>query len=179
MGENQQVAPRRGIVQTEPTVRPGRSGMSKIWQGLAVALCLAMGAGVLRAEQKTQPPRLPGLPEGWKFSLPAGNAEAGKQALRKMECYSCHRIPGGDFPEARSSGGVGPDLVPAYGNLPRAFLAQSIIERHAYISGTVEHYRGLEQVSSKMGDYSSIMTVRELLDIVEFLKSGLKPAEKP
>jgi hypothetical protein len=154
--------------------------MLKMVRGLAAGLCVAsvvLWVSVLRADQQ---PRTPHLPKGWAFSLPAGDAEAGKAAFRRMECYSCHKVPGGDFPEARSSGGVGPDLVPAYSQLPREFLAESIIDSHKYISGTVEHYRGLDQVSSKMGDYSSVMTVRELLDITEFLKhrSG-KSGEKP
>lgn len=141
--------------------------MLKIVASLTVVLCVTLLAGASRAAQQ---PSAPHLPTGWKFSLPAGDAAAGKEAFRKMECYSCHKVPGGDFPEARSSGGVGPDLVPAYSHLPREFLAESIIDSHKYISGTLEHYRGLDQVSSKMGDYSSIMTVRELLDIAEFLK---------
>ena len=146
-------------------------------QSLVVGWCLAMWVGVVRADQHQPKPH---LPKGWTFSLPAGDAEAGKTAFRKMECYSCHKVPGGDFPEARSSGGVGPDLVPAYRQLPREFLAESIIDSHKYIAGNLEHYRGLDLVSSKMGDYSSLMTVRELLDITEFLKqlnhnAGKKP----
>jgi hypothetical protein len=146
-------------------------------QGLAVALCVALWARGLRAEPQGQ---VPHLPKEWKFSLPAGDPEAGKEALRKMECYSCHRIPGGDFPAARSSGGIGPDLGPAYSKLPREFLAESIIDSHKHISGTLEHYKGLDKVSSKMGDYTSIMSVRELIDIVESLKHlDAKPPEKP
>jgi cytochrome c len=151
--------------------------MPKTLQSLVIISCVAMCAGVLRADPA---PPGPHLPKGWKFSLPAGDAQAGREALRKMECYSCHRIPGGDFPEARSSGGIGPDLVAGYSKLPREFLAESIINSHKQIAGTLEHYRGLDKVSSKMGDYSSIMSVRELLDIVEFLKHlGAEPAGHP
>jgi cytochrome c2 len=141
--------------------------MVKTLQSLVVVLCLAMWADVLRAQQKAQSPH---VPKGWKFSLPAGDAAAGRELVRKMECYSCHRIATGDFPETRSSGGGGPDLVPAYSKLPREFLAEAIINPHKYMSGTLEHYRGLDKVSSEMRDYSSVMSVRELLDIVEFLK---------
>jgi len=142
---------------------------------VALAACALAWPGAALAGESAQPPH---LPKGWKFSLPGGDAAAGKDAFRKMECYGCHNVPGADFPEARSSGGVGPDLVAGYSKLPREFLAESIIDSHKYISGTLEHYRGLDQVSSKMGDYSSIMSVRELLDIVEFLKhlDGGKPA---
>ena len=113
---------------------------------------------------------VPRVPKHWKFSLPAGDAEAGKAAFRKMECFSCHKVPGSDQPAERTSGGVGPDLVAAYSKLPREFLAESIINSHKYIAGTLEKYTGLDKVSSKMGDYSSLMSVRELLDLVEYLK---------
>jgi len=151
--------------------------MAKTLQSLVVVLGVAMWAGVLRADQTTPSPH---LPKGWKFSLPAGDAAAGKEAVRKLECYSCHRIPTGDVPEARSSGGKGPDLVPAYSKLPREFLAEAIVRPHKYMSGTLEHYQGLEKVSSEMRDYSDLMSVRELLDTVEFLKHlGDTPPAKP
>jgi len=110
------------------------------------------------------------LPKGWTFTMPAGDPEAGRAAFEKMECYSCHKVAGAGFPKERSSGGIGPDLGAGYNKLPAGFLAESIINSHQYISGTLEKYTGLDKVSSKMGDYSSIMTVRELIDIVAFLK---------
>jgi hypothetical protein len=132
---------------------------------VALSLLVLLGPGV--AAEKTGAPK---LPKNWKFELPSGDAEAGRAAVREMQCYGCHRFPGSDFPEARTSGGVGPDLGPAYSHLPREFLAESIIGTHKHIAGTLEQYRGLDKVSSKMGDYSSIMSVRQLIDIVEFLK---------
>ena len=135
--------------------------------GLVVSWGLFLRPAVLSAGESAGSPK---LPSGWKFTLPAGDPVAGRAAFEKMECYSCHKVPGSDLPAERSSGGVGPDLGPAYGKLPREFLAESIIDSHKYISGTLEQYKGLDKVSSKMGDYSGIMSVRELLDIVEFLK---------
>ncbi len=148
--------------------------MTKLLRGLII-LCLVASATVVRAD-----PSAPRLPKGWQFSLPPGDPVAGKAAIRKMECFACHRIPTGDFPEARTSGGVGPDLVPAYSKLPREYLAESIVNPHKYIAGTLEHYRGHQEVSSQMRDYSSLMTVRELIDIVEYLKHlGDAPAPQP
>jgi hypothetical protein len=128
-----------------------------------------------RAQNK---PRGPQLPKGWTFTMPAGDPEAGKAAFEKMECYSCHKVPSADFPKVRSSGGVGPELDAAYSKLPAAFLAESIINSHQYISGTIEKYRGLDKVSSKMGDYGSIMTVRDLIDLVAFLKHPGPPSAR-
>jgi hypothetical protein len=132
---------------------------------LVVPLLLAAVSGV--AEEKAM---RPSIPADWQFRLPDGDAEAGKAAFLKMQCYSCHKVPGSDLPEARTSGGVGPDLVAEYGRLPREFLAESIITSHSYISGRLEKYVGLDKVSSRMGDYSSIMNVRELIDITEYLR---------
>lgn len=139
-----------------------------------VSWCLLTNPTVVRAAESAGPPK---LPSGWKFTLPAGDPVAGREAFQKMECYSCHKVPGADLPVERGSGGIGPDLVPAYGKLPREFLAESIIDSHKYISGTLDHYKGLDKVSSKMGDYSTIMSVREMLDIIEFLKQREGPAQ--
>ena len=75
---------------------------------------------------------------------------------------------------------MGPELVPAYSKLPREFLAESILNPHKYMAGTLEHYRGVEKVSSEMRDYTGLMSVRELLDVVEFLKHlDAEPPTKP
>jgi hypothetical protein len=142
----------------------------------AVVTCLILLPAGGWAQDKAHGPQ---LPKGWKFTLPEGDPEAGKAAFQKMECYSCHTVPGADLPKERSSGGIGPSLVAGYGKLPAPFLAESIINSHQYISGTIERYRGLDKVSSKMGDYSSIMTVRDLIDIVAFLKHLGPPSARP
>lgn len=136
-----------------------------LWAALGIALML--WGTVAHGGDKPQAPQ---LPKHWKFSLPKGDAEAGRAAFEKMECYSCHKVPGAGLPRERTSGGVGPTLTRAYSQLPAEFLAESIIDSHKYIAGTLERYKGLDKVSSKMGDYSSIMSVRELIDIVAFLK---------
>jgi len=141
--------------------------MRRAWVCSAVVACLILLPTGGRAQNKQHGPQ---LPKGWTFTLPAGDPEAGKAAFEKMECYSCHKVPSAAFPQARAAGGVGPELVAAYSKLPPPFLAESIINSHQYISGTIEKYRGLDKVSSKMGDYSSIMSVRDLIDIVAFLK---------
>jgi hypothetical protein len=149
--------------------------MRPVWLCSTVVACLTLLPTGGWAQHKAHGPQ---LPKGWTFTMPAGDPEAGKAAFEKMECYSCHNVPGADFPKERSAGGVGPDLVAAYSKLPAAFLAESIINSHQYISGTIEKYRGLDKVSSKMGDYSSIMTVRDLIDIVAFLKHLGPPAAR-
>jgi hypothetical protein len=85
-----------------------------------------------------------------------------------MECFSCHRVTGKAF-ERQDVGGQGPDLGPGHAKLPREYLAESILNRHKVIAGNLGRYRWEDRRSSKMGDYSEIMTVRELKDVVEYL----------
>jgi len=147
--------------------------MTRTWLGCGVLAATLLG---VTAGQAAEPAAAPKLPKNWHFTLPAGDADAGKAAFVKMDCPACHNMPDPSVPRARTSGGVGPDLGPAYTALPREYLAESIINRHKYIAGTLEKQTGLHTVSSKMADYNGIMSVRDLLDIVEFLK---RPAPRP
>jgi mono/diheme cytochrome c family protein len=115
----------------------------------------------------------PRVPPGWRYTVPAGDATAGKQVFEKMQCYSCHTVRGQRFGEpSQNPGGIGPDLTPAHGRLPAEYLAESIVSS----SRVVAHgqfraaYRAADG-RSRMGDYSEIMTVRELIDLVAFLRS--------
>ena len=99
----------------------------------AVVACVILVSAGVRAGDKPHPPQ---VPKNWKFTMPAGDAEAGKAAFETMQCYSCHKVPGAGLPHERTSGGVGPDLVAGYSALPAGFLAESIINSHQYISGT-------------------------------------------
>jgi len=49
--------------------------------------------------------------------------------------------------------------------------AESILNRHKVIAGNEDRYRGEDKRTSKMGDYSEIMTIRELEDVVAYLRS--------
>jgi mono/diheme cytochrome c family protein len=131
--------------------------------GLAWALFLA-AAPALADEPK--------LPRGWGFTLPAGNPAAGEKVFLRMECYSCHTVSGKRLGDpAQNPGGIGPDLTPALARLPREYVAESIVNFDRIIAHGRYRARYLgADGSSRMGDYSEIMTVRELIDIVEFLK---------
>jgi hypothetical protein len=140
--------------------------MTRIWLSCAVLAGVLLGPAPGRAENRAAPT----LPKHWKFTLPAGDAVAGKAAFIKMDCPSCHTVPGVALPRERTSGGVGPDLGPGYAKLPPEYIAESIIDSHKHIAGTLEKYTGLDKVSSKMGDYNGLLSVRELIDIVAFVR---------
>jgi hypothetical protein len=133
-----------------------------------LALVLAVLADVAPAAGAE--PRLPG---NWRFALPRGAAAAGEQVFVRMECYSCHTVAGKRFGDpAQNPGGIGPDLTAAHARLPREYLAESVVNFERYLA----HGHGKKGYvaadgTSRMGDYTELLTVRELLDLVEFLKS--------
>ena len=112
-------------------------------------------------------PAEPKVPQGWKFSLPDGDANAGKTVFLNMKCYSCHaiQIPGEKLPPSRSKG-AGPELS-GYAVLPKEYLAESIIKFHTVVAApgyTVKEGR------AAMGEYNHFLTVQEVIDLVTFLK---------
>ena len=120
-------------------------------------------------------PATPKVPHGWKFAFPDGDSKAGKTVFLNMKCYSCHaiEIPGEKLPPSRS-GGAGPALT-GYSALPREYLAESIIKFHPVVAApgyTVKEGR------AAMGEYNHLLSVQELIDLVAFLKHGMKPEGK-
>jgi len=134
---------------------------------LAIATASLIGAAAAPA-----PPK---VPQGWNFTLPDGDAKAGKTVFLNLKCYSCHaiEIPGEKLPPSRSKG-AGPALT-GYSALPKEYLAESIIKPHTIVAApgyTVKEGR------AAMGEYNHFMSVQELTDIVAFLKHGIKPEGK-
>lgn len=120
-------------------------------------------------------PAAPKVPQGWRFTFPDGDANAGKTVFVNMKCFSCHaiEIPGEKLRPSRSKG-AGPDLT-GYSALPNEYLAESIIKPHTIVAApgyTVKEGR------AAMGEYNHFLTVQELIDLVAFLKKGSKAAGK-
>jgi len=132
---------------------------------LVLALVLTVLGDVATAAE-------PRLPRNWRFALPPGTASAGEQVFVRMECYSCHTVAGKRFGDpTRNPGGIGPDLTAAHARLPREYLAESIVDFSRYIAhGQYRKTYVAADGTSRMGDYNELLTVRELLDLVEFLR---------
>ncbi len=111
-----------------------------------------------------------GVPKGWKFTVPPGDPKAGRAAYAKFECFKCHAVKGEEFPAVtKTATDVGPDLTGMGSHHPAEYFAESIIDPNAVIL-TDKGYTGPDG-KSIMPDYSQSMTLRELIDVVAYLKS--------
>lgn len=106
------------------------------------------------------------------FSLPKGDAEAGREAFVYMQCYQCHTVTGEDFPPVPGAEppyvqlGGKVSQVKTYGELVTAIINPS----HRIAKGYADEVVA-EDGESKMYYYNDYMTVQELIDIVWYLQS--------
>ena len=111
-----------------------------------------------------------GVPRGWKFLLPAGDAAEGRKVFTAMECYACHDVKGQEFPrESKTPRGVGPELTGMGSHHPREYFAEAILNPNRVIV-LGNGYTGADGLS-KMPSYAETMTLKQLTDVVEFLAS--------
>jgi mono/diheme cytochrome c family protein len=120
-----------------------------------------------------------GMTSDWKFTLPQGDPVAGRKIFVEVECYKCHEVKGEEFPAlAEGEKGVGPELSQMAGMHPLEFFAESIINPNAVIDPDAKklEYVG-EDGKSKMPDYNSVLTVKQVADLAAYIASfkGLKP----
>ena len=111
-----------------------------------------------------------GVPPGWRFAVPAGDPKAGREMFGKLECYKCHEVKGEQFPHApREPGDVGPALTGMGPHHPAEYLAESLLNPNAVIV-VGEGHTGPDGLS-RMPDYNDSLTVKQLIDLVAYLKS--------
>jgi mono/diheme cytochrome c family protein len=158
----------------------------RTWTPLAAALALA-GTLVIAgwAATPAAPVRITmeelhrqgGVPPGWRFALPGGDARAGREVFVRLECYRCHAVRDEQFgvggPVATTPG---PELSGMGSQHPAEYLAESILNPNAVIV-TGPGFTGPDGRSS-MPDYRTSLTVTELLDLVAYL-SGLGAGQSP
>ncbi|HZP38017.1 MAG TPA: CopD family protein [Methylomirabilota bacterium] len=106
-----------------------------------------------------------GVPPGWRFSPPPGEAERGRILFARLGCPVCHRVGGAAGPDSAP----GPDLAGAGEHHPAGYLLESVINPDAVI---VEGpgYTG-QDGRSIMPSYADRLTVAELLDLVAYLRT--------
>ena len=123
------------------------------------------------------------LPKGWRFALPPGNADAGRQAYADFECFKCHEVQGEQFPAPKpDQGGVGPALSEMGPMHPAEYFAEAIINPNASATWRIKHHKEEKKGylgpdgTTKMPSYNGAMTVQQLIDLVAYLKSLTSPA---
>ncbi len=126
---------------------------------------------VLGTDEEAPPPSV---------NFAAGDAEEGRYAFVEMRCSQCHDVAGVsfEFDGEPPSGGVGPDLSSIGSIQTREYLIESLVNPDAVIVadppgvelGGPGSYRG-EDRHSRMPEFHDTMTLRELLDIAEFMKT--------
>lgn len=105
------------------------------------------------------------------FSLPEGNALAGKEAFVYMHCHECHTIAGEELPALALAE---PPYVELGGRVTRVKTYGELVT--AIINPSHKLARGypVDQVAndgqSRMPLYNGYMTVQELIDIVAYLQ---------
>jgi len=105
--------------------------------------------------------------------LPKGDSHAGRQAFVDLKCHLCHRVAGEkDFsPIAEMQG---PMLNAMLQQQSASEIASAIIApSHSLSVRTSEAVKARmwEQGKSPMGDFSRVLTVRQLADLVAYFRS--------
>ena len=110
-------------------------------------------------------------PQGWRFTMPKGDATKGKAVFEKFECYYCHEVRGEQFPYPTENA---PELSQMGAMHPVEFFAESIMNPNAVVPKAYRESDG----KSPMTDFTEKMTVRDLIDVSAYVAS-LRPKGAP
>lgn len=106
------------------------------------------------------------------FNLPEGDAEQGKANFILLKCNSCHSVEGVQWDGIEGENAIHVRLggmtahVKSYGD-----LVTSIINPSHKLSRGSDPTTVTESGESRMRNYNEVMSVQELIDLVEFLQS--------
>ena len=146
-------------------IRTGRETMKSI--GCAAILAVLVTTGCV-SDPKS----------GKGFTLPDGDAEAGKATYVALQCNACHKIAGveqlagGDQSELSIALGGEVTRIKTYGELVTSIINPSHRLANGYATENVS-----VDGESKMTNYNDAMTVTQLTDVVAFLQSKYKLRE--
>lgn len=106
------------------------------------------------------------------FSLPEGDAVAGKVVYTTMQCHSCHQMDGIEQLPTADDNAISVKLggkvstMKTYGQ-----LVTSVINPSHRIARGYEPQNTDSEGASMMSSYNDVMTVTQLVDLVSFLES--------
>jgi mono/diheme cytochrome c family protein len=98
-----------------------------------------------------------------------GDPAAGRIAFRELKCDTCHAVAGEPLADA-SFGPAGPELGSAEASYGPDEIARSIAAPGHSISNKPGPWRGGDR-RRDMKDYSDVMSVRQLMDLVAYIRS--------
>lgn len=111
-----------------------------------------------------------GLTPADGFFLPEGNAKAGQSAFARLKCSACHWVQNETELEVPVAEKAGPILGAKQANYAPGWIANSIVSpSHTIAIDSRGESDGSEL--SRMGDFRDTMTVRELIDLVSYIRS--------
>jgi len=131
-------------------------------RNLIVCALMTMAGNVSQAMSQSQEPYLP-RPN----YLGRGDPVAGRRAYLALKCNTCHTVAGEPI-------GTRPPRLPGpqLGKSVALESPQQIADSIAAPGHTASQKSGpWHRSGSKMGDYTDIMTVRQLMDLVAYLRS--------
>jgi len=103
------------------------------------------------------------------LAFPMGDPEAGRFVFSQFRCHSCHRVSEDREWATPIAALPGPELGVFQANQNACTLASSLISPSHIISEEIAAQS--EGQLSPMGGLTEIMTVRQLIDLVAYLKS--------
>ena len=110
------------------------------------------------------------------FALPDGDPEAGKQAFTDLRCTQCHALEGVDLPKPAVMGQnlivLGGEVrqVKTQGDLVTAVINPQHSLAPQFQSTLKEQGVDPKEAKSPMPSFTHEMSVRQMIDIVAFLK---------
>lgn len=107
-------------------------------------------------------------------TLPKGDQQAGRRAFVDLKCFLCHRVDGDARFPAPLPESQGPELNRSLRARPVAELTSAIVvPSHSMSVKTSPAIKKRLETSmqSPMADFSTAMTVRQLADLVAYLRS--------
>lgn len=109
------------------------------------------------------------------FLLPEGDVEQGEAAFLELQCNGCHTVDGVDLPPPLVI--TNPSATVVLGGQvfeirTDGYLVTSIIDpSHELARGLNKEQITTSTGESRMPDYSEIMAIQQLIDLVDFLQS--------
>ncbi len=104
------------------------------------------------------------------FFLPEGDAVKGRAAFDRLKCATCHRVENDAAFAPPVAAQEAPKLGARQARYSRGWIANSIVTPSHTIAWDSDG-KADESDLSRMGDFTEAMTVRELIDLVTYIKS--------